>query len=67
MNLRQGSVLHSSLLERAPVQSAPPLAGTGEVHERVDVFVPRPQVLVHLLHSLHSVRPPSTAVEKIKQ
>ena len=67
INSPHALVLQSCVFETTPVQFAPPLLGTGFVHVRVEVCLPPPQTLLHTPHLLQFDRPPSTAVEIIKE
>ena len=59
-------ILHFMVCVYFPLHVFPPPEGGGLVHERVRVFFPLPQVLLHLLYFDHSVKPPSTEIVEIK-
>ena len=59
-------ILHFFVCLRFPLHLFPPPEGGGLVHERVRVFFPLPQVLLHLLNADQLVNPPSTDIVEIK-
>ena len=56
----QACVLHALVLLTGPSQASPPYKGFGLVQERVETWLPPPQLFEHLLKSDHLVNPPST-------
>lgn len=46
--------------EDGPAQSRPPCAGLGFLQDLDRVFIPLPQVAVHVVQLLHELQPPLT-------
>lgn len=62
--LGQLSIWHEFCSTSGPVHCSPLWAGDGLSQRRVRILMPRPHVLLHCPHSVHSDQPPCTVRQK---